>query len=135
MSLENVEIVRRIYEAADRRDVATVFSLYDPKVELDPSHVQVVGIGVGVYRGHDGLRNFFREWHEAWDEIEYDYDELIDAGEHVVAVVRRHGRGRASGVEVEWPVALVWTVREGKVVRLAWFPTREEALEAVGLAD
>jgi ketosteroid isomerase-like protein len=135
MSQENVEIVRRVYEAAARRDPATVLALYDPEVELDPSRLQAVGLFDRVYRGHDGLRSFFREWHEAWEGIEYDYDELIDAGERVISVVTRHGRGRTSGAEVDWPLALVWTIRKGKVIRVVWFPTRADALEAAGMRE
>ena len=136
MSQENVEIVRRVYDAAARRDAATVLDLYDPEVELDLSRLQVVGfMGQDVYRGHQGLRTFFREWHEAWENIEYDYDELIDAGEEVISVATRRGRGRVSGAEVELAVALVWTIREGRVVRVAWFRSRAEALEAAGLQE
>lgn len=140
MSQENVEIVRRVYDAAARRDAATVLALYDPEVELDTSldnsPLQLVGLGGGVYRGHEGLRSFFREWHEAWERIEYDFEELIDApGERVISVVTRRGRGRASGAEVEQPLALVWTIRNEKVVRVVWFPSREEALESVGLRE
>jgi ketosteroid isomerase-like protein len=135
MSEENVEIVRRVYEAAARRDPATVLALYDTEVELDPSRLQAVGLFDRVYHGHDGLRSFFREWHEAWEGIEYDYDELIDAGERVISVVTRHGRGRASGAEVDWPLALVWTIRKDKVIRVVWFPSRAEALEAAGLSE
>ena len=132
MSRENVEIVRRVYEAAARRDTATVLDLYHPEVELDASRF---AIDTGVYRGHDGLRSLFREWHEAWGSIEYDYEELIDAGERVISVVTRHARGRASGVEVERPFALLWTLREGRVVRVVWFLDRAEALEAAGLSE
>ena len=133
MSQENVEIVRRVYEAAAGRDATSLFALYDPDVELDANRM---GVGdLGIYHGHEGLRKLFGEFHEVWGKIEYDYEELIDAGEHVVAVVRRHARGRASGVDVEAPLALLWTVRGGKVVRVVWFPTREEALEAAGLSE
>jgi ketosteroid isomerase-like protein len=126
---ENVEIVRRIYDAASSHDAATVFALYDPDVVLDNSRLGTVT--GGVYHGHQGLRSFFREWHEAWENIEYDYDELIDAGDdQVLAVVTRRGRGRASGVEVELHVALLWTVRDGRVVSIVWFPTGEDALAA-----
>ena len=138
MSKEDVEIVRRVYDAAARRDAATVFSLYDPKVELDATRLELPhysGDAGGTYRGHDGLRGFFREWHEAWSEIEYDYEELIDAGEHVISVVTRRARGRVSGVAVERPFALVWTVHDGRVVRVVWFPSRDEALEAAGLSE
>ena len=94
-------------------------SLYDPEVELDASALGVEGRGGDIFRGHEGLRSLFGEWHESWGEIEYDYEELIDAGDQVISVVTRHARGRASGVEVEQPFALLWTIREGKVIR--WF--------------
>jgi ketosteroid isomerase-like protein len=137
MSQDNVEIVRQVYAAAARRDTPMVLTLYDAEVELDPSRLQFAGLAggdAGIYRGHDGLRSFFREWHEAWGVIEYDFEELIDAGgEYVISVVTRHARGRASGAEVERPFALVWTLHGNKVVRVVWFLSRSEALEAVGL--
>jgi ketosteroid isomerase-like protein len=134
MSEENVAIVRKVYEAAASRDSATVFALYDPAVELDASALGVAASDQGILRGHEGLRSLFREWHEVWGEISYDYDELIDAGGQVVSVVTRHARGRASGVEVERPFTVLWTLREGKVVRVVWFLNRAEALEAAGLS-
>jgi ketosteroid isomerase-like protein len=133
---EKLEVVRRIYDAASRRDSAAVLTLYDPDVELDNSRLGVMGLsgeGRGTYHGHEGLRRFFRHWHEAWESISYDYDELIDAGgDQVVAVVTRHGRGRVSGVEVEKHVALLWTIRDGRATKVVWFLTPEEALEAAG---
>ena len=129
MSRENMEVVQRVYDAASRRDSTAVLSLYDPEVELDNTRLQVVS--GGVYHGHEGLRSFFRQWNEAWESVDYRVDDLIDAGgEQVVSVVTRHGRGRSSGAEVEVQVALLWTVRGGKIVRVIWFPTRDEALEA-----
>jgi ketosteroid isomerase-like protein len=116
MSEENVEIIRRVYDAAARRDAETVLALYDAEVELDVSRLGLADLN--VYHGHDGLRSLFREWNEIWGKIEYDYEELIDAGEHVVSVVTRHARGRASRAEVERQFALVWTLREAKVVRV-----------------
>jgi ketosteroid isomerase-like protein len=138
MSQENVEIVRRIYDAAARRDAAAVMDLYDPEVELDASALGIAapaGADAGVFRGHDGLRSLFREWHDAWGKIQYDYEELIDAGEQVISVVTRHARGRASGVEVGRPFALLWTLRDGKVTRVVWFLDRADALEAGGLTE
>ena len=135
MSQENVEVVRRVYDAAARRDAEAVLALYDPEVELDSTRLGLPDSARELYHGHDGLRRFFGEWHEAWGKIEYDYEELIEAGEQVISVVTRHAHGRASGVEVERSFALVWTLREGKVVRVVWFLTREEALEAVGLRE
>lgn len=132
MPEDNVDLVRRVYEAAANRNASEVFDLYDEQVELDASRL---GMFSEVFRGHDGLRKLFRDWHEAWGEIEYSYEELIDAGEDtVISVVRRHARGRASGVDVEHPFALLWTVRDGRVVRVEWYLSRAEAFEAAGLS-
>lgn len=136
MSRENVEVVRRVYEAAGSRDAATVLSLYDSDVELDNTRLEIADDAGGIYRGHDGLREFFRDWHQAWENVEYDYDELIDAGDDkVVAVVTRRARGRSSGAAVELHAALVWTLRNGRVARVVWFRTRQEALAAAGLGQ
>jgi len=133
MSEENVEIVRRVYEAAARRDGPTALSLYDPEVEWDISHSPARDLmGHRVYRGHEGLRAFFREWQDAWENVTPDLEELVDAGEHVIAIETTRGRGRLSGVPVTLAHHSVWTIRSGKVVRVAWFGTYAEALEAAG---
>jgi ketosteroid isomerase-like protein len=138
MSQENVEIVRRVYDAAARRDTATVLALYDPEIEWDMT--RRVGEGLwgqgGLYRGHEGLRRWFREWSEGLDHIEYEAEELIAAGDdRVISEAYMRGRGRASGIEVGATIYAVWTFREGKVVRVVWFSRREEALEAAGLSE
>jgi ketosteroid isomerase-like protein len=136
MSEADVEVVRRVYDAVARRDAATVLALYDPEVELDGSRLPESGLSGRMHplHGHEGLRSLHREWNQEWSNPEDHCDELIDAGEHVVSVVTRRGRGRASGVEVETRRAGVWTIRAGKVVRTVWFPSVEEALESVGLS-
>ena len=137
MSRENAEIVRRIYEAVARRDTTAILALYDPGVELSFARGtladHIVG-GAAVWRGHDGLRIFDRELRESFADFETRYEELIDAGDHVVSVSRYRGRGRKSGVEIDGPLQFgVWSFRAGKVTRVSWYSSREEALEAVGL--
>ena len=67
---------------------------------------------------------------------EFEYDEFIDAGEHVVVVQTQRYRGRTSGIELEWiSIAQVWAIQDAKVVRVEFFPTRGEALVAVGLRE
>ena len=137
MSQENVEVVRRLYDAAARRDTPTVLSLYDRDVEWDGSRSRWAEVFPGQphFQGHEELRRFFRLYYEMWESLEDDVQELIDTGDHVISVVTSRGRGRASGVDVEWRGnAGVWTIRNGKVVRVVWFSTRAEALEAVGLS-
>ena len=132
-----MEIVRRVFEATARGDSDAVLGLYDPEVVVDASESSYQDLGIGgIYRGHEGLRSFFREYSEPWESVEDNCEELIDAGEHVVSVGSSRARGRASGAEVESrPQYGVWTIREGKVVRVAWFRTREGALEAAGLSE
>jgi len=136
MSQENVEIVRRIYDAVDRGDAATVLELYDPDIQWDFARSPFRNLFKhDLYRGRDGLRSFIRErYEEAWESIEDELEELIDADEHVVSIITSRGRGRASGVEVEKTHAGVWTMRGGKVSRVEWM-SRGEALEAAGLSE
>ena len=137
MSQENVEIVRRVYDAAARHDTSNVLDFYDPEIEWDISHAPARNL-MGephVFNGHEGLRTFFRHWYEAWKHVEPDLEELIDAGEQVISVETTRGRGRTSGAVVELPHAAVWTFREDKIVRVVWFGSREEALATPGLKE
>jgi ketosteroid isomerase-like protein len=135
MSKENVAVVRRLYEAAARRDNATIYSLYDPEIEWDASRTSRGVVTGRVVHGHDGLQKWLREWYGAWENIHDDLEELIEAGEHdVISVMTQRGRGRASGVDVADRLATIWTIRDGRIIRVAWFPTREEALDAAGLS-
>jgi ketosteroid isomerase-like protein len=138
MSQENVEVVRRLFDAVARRDSETVLSLYDPDVEWDGSRhrwSEVIG-GPPRWRGHDGLRRWAREYYESWESLEDTIEDVIDAGEDVVVIVSTRGRGRTSGIAVEWlHHAAVWSVRDGRIVRVVWFPTREEALESVAVPE
>jgi ketosteroid isomerase-like protein len=137
MSEENLEIVRRVYEGVNSRDTAAVLALYDPDVEWEFARSPFRAfVRHDTYRGFDGLRAFLRERYEdAWQSIDDHLDELIDAGDHVITVVTSRGRGRASGLDVERTHAGLWSLRDGKIVRVAWFPTRAEALEAAGLSE
>jgi ketosteroid isomerase-like protein len=137
MSEGNVEVVRQVFEAIASRDSKAALALYDPGIEWDATQDPTMRamFGSGVYRGQDDLRRFFREWYEAWDDIRNEPEELIDAGDSVVVVVTDRARGRASGAEVVRTHAAVWTIRAGKVTRVVWFPTREQALEAAGLSE
>ena len=132
-----MEIVRRVYEAAARRDSDAVLALYHPEVEWVPGGDHPLGGMIGEARGSEGLRRWMREWHQMWEEYEDTLEELIAAeGEKVVSVSTMRGRGRGSGVSVESTSnAGVWTIRDGRIIRVEWFGTREQALEAAGLSE
>ncbi len=136
MSRENVQVVRRVFDAVSRRDGEAVLALYDMDFEWDYSRVAWGDLaGPGIYRGREAMRSFYREWYDAWQDYEEELAELIDCGEKVVSVVTAFGRGRASGATAEYTTFGVWTIRDGKVLRSVWFPTRAEALEAAACGD
>lgn len=133
VSRANVDLVRALFEAIGRRDTASVLEFYDREVAWDASRA---GPGeaflAGTYHGHDGLRRYFRDWYGAWEDLEYHLDELIDAGEQVISAVSNSARGRASGAEVCFTQFAVWTFRDGKIARVQWFGSRDDALAAAG---
>ena len=135
MSNENVEIVRRLWEAADRRDTAAVLALYDPDVELDGTGFPLVAQEGAVYRGHEGLKKLFAEWRETWRDAEARLDEIIDAGDRVISIYTYSAHGRASGTPIKEEFATVSTIASGKVVRVQWFVGREAALKDAGLQE
>ena len=137
MSRENVEIVKRLYDAYERNDLTTAFSLMSEEIEWDSSRLQGSFVAFDpLYRGHDGVREFWRQWLTAWDQVTFSYDEFIDAGERVVVVLRQRARGRVSGLEVsQGAYAQLWTLRDEMLTRMEFFPTRREALRAAGLSE
>jgi ketosteroid isomerase-like protein len=132
MSQENVEIVRRCQEFWARRDFSPITELLDPDMVIDLSRNV---FNPDVYRGYDGLRHFVDAIDEMWDEFEVETKELLDAGDQVVSAVRVSAIGR-DGVEVDMQVFQIWTLRDGKVVRVTGgYRDRAEALEAAGLRE
>jgi ketosteroid isomerase-like protein len=138
MSQENVEIVRDLIEAFRRRDHERAFAFYDPEIEWDSSEMEeTIPDIAGVYRGHEGVRAFWRRWLSSWKDIEFEIEDLRDAGDDVVALVSTQRQwGRHSGIATELPPwGMVFTFRDGKVVRWRQYPDQESALEAVGLSE
>jgi ketosteroid isomerase-like protein len=133
VSRENLELVRRIYDAVARRDSVTPFEHYAEDIVWDFSNTQRAALyAKSVYVGHDGVREMWRETVAAFGNVDFELDDLMASGEHVLAVVRDRVVGRASGVAVEATHFAVWTVAHGKVVRLQVFDERERALDAAG---
>lgn len=126
MSQENVEVVRRAIEAFNRREIA--LDWFDPEVEWieDPRYP-----GAETFHGPAGVERSVRQWWDAW-EIELDPQEFIDVGDQVVVLGHGHYRGGGSEVPLTAEFASVYDFRDGKIVRAEVFPTRGEALEAVG---
>jgi ketosteroid isomerase-like protein len=138
MSQENVEIVRTLAEGFQRRQHERAFEFYDPEIEWDASNVgQLIPDLAGVYRGHEGVRTYWRRWLSAWSDLHFDIQDVVDAGDQVVLLVRNQRQwGRHSGIATEFPpYGMVFTIRDGKVIRWESFPDQESALEAAGLSE
>jgi ketosteroid isomerase-like protein len=129
---ENVELARAQYERWNARDFEGWVEAFDPEVEY-LSVVTASMDGGGRYHGHDGLRQFIREF-EDWESFRLEPTEYLEAGPKVAVVMRAIARGRGSGVEVDREIAHVWTFRGGRAIRHESFAGREEALEAIGRA-
>jgi ketosteroid isomerase-like protein len=129
MSRENVEIVRRIHDAYTQGDFETALSLLDPEIEWFPQP----NAPDAAYRGHEGVRESLTQWVGTWEGYRFEVDEIIDVGDQVLVRARQRGRGKGSGLEIEATQFNVWTLRDGKAVRMRMFGHEEEALEAVGL--
>jgi ketosteroid isomerase-like protein len=134
MPEKNVEVVQRAYVALTKGDTDTLRDLAAPEFVADFSRRLV---DPGVIRGLDESLAWLGQTRETWDDWPvWRPQELIDAGDKVVAFVRTSARGMGSGVEVEAYVWNVWTFRDGELVELSYFgDDRTSALEAAGLSE
>jgi uncharacterized protein len=132
MSAENVEVVRKLVAAYDRGELEAAAELLDSDFEMVqlPEHPEA-----GTYRGRDAARESIEAWTGSFEDFHSEYEEFIDAGDSVVVVVHEHGRGRGSGIELDHRYGMLVTLRAGRVRRLEWFDSREDALRAAGLSD
>jgi ketosteroid isomerase-like protein len=135
MSLENVEAFKRGLEAGNRDDVETLLEELDPEVEWHSALHALMGGEQTVFRGHDGVREMFRDLNEAFDEIHIEISEIRDLGDRLVASGRTHARGEASGADVESPIALVTEFNNGKATSIRAYLDPKEAFEATALRE
>ena len=134
MSEENVELVRRGFEAFARDDLDRVLELMDPDVEWAP--VIAPMLGVEPVRGKDALRRFFtQDLVEGFDEFEARPLSIEDLGDNVLVNIGYVARGRASGVPVSLETFALIVMRGGKLTSLRDYNTKAEALEAARLTE
>ncbi len=123
-----VETVQEVYEAFGRRDLAKAFGLLSRDVEIVQSEELPWG---GVYKGHDGAREFFGKLGSAINST-LELERLIGAGDHVAAVGWTQGTVNATGASYRVPVVHVWTVPDGMVVRAQFLIENAMMLGALG---
>jgi ketosteroid isomerase-like protein len=126
---ENVALVRRLLECFIAGEV--LWDALDEAVEIHDHDI----LDAGEYRGHAGVMRWVEDWGAGLPVVSFDLQELIDAGDVVVAVILLKARGRDSSVDVERQDAIVYQFRDGRVTRFDYYNSRQQALEAVGPAD
>src|SRR3954447_3763035 len=130
MSPENIEVIRRAFEAVDRGDLDGMATALSPEFEYVTTGT-VVDLH-GTNAGEQGFRAFLDSFWEDFDEPRVEIRRLIDAGETVVTLVTFGGRGTQSRVETSFDLWHVWTLQNGRVVRGEGFRSGEEAVKAAG---
>jgi ketosteroid isomerase-like protein len=124
MSQESVEIVRRFLMV----EVDEALTYADPGIVWNP-------IEELATQGHDAVRASLERWKAEWDDYKMLPEEFLDGGDRVVVTVWLRARGRVSGVDVDVRFYDLYTLRDGKIVRMDQFTERSEALEALGLQE
>jgi ketosteroid isomerase-like protein len=120
---EGSEFVARVYAAINARDREAIHALSSPDI--------VVATTVEAYRGPEALLEWLDEGDDAFDDFTVDLLEVEELAGRVLASMRQRGRGKASGAEVEHSFTHVWTLRDGRAVRLQSFADREDAVRYV----
>ncbi len=132
MSDENVEFVRRRFAAALEDDWETALEALDPDVEIHDFDMPDAG---GIYRGHEGYREWVMRWREAWESTRIEDAEFRAAGDDgVIVLFRMVAKGAHSGLELERDDAVVYRFRNGKIARVDYYNDQTRALQAAGVS-
>ena len=133
ISQESVEIVKRLLDAINRRDLNVVDEFATPDVEFVPA---LEGSVEGqAYRGREGWESYLAEIEDTWEVLRIFGAEFRDLDDRVLVLGRAEGRGKGSGVPVGTPFAMVLELRDGKILRSHSFLDHGEALRAAGLTE
>ena len=133
MTPGNADLIRPIYEEWGRGNWRPNFALYDPHMEWGWSD-EFPGLA-GVFEDHEDPNPRLRAWLSGWEDWRAEAEEFLEFGDHVVVLAIYWGRGRGSGVEISQQGAHVFELRDGKVVRLEIFASRDKAIDSVRSAQ
>jgi ketosteroid isomerase-like protein len=132
MSRENVELVRRAFEAFRANDFEAWIATISPEIKVFPNPREPDARS--RYEGVEGVLEYLRNWFAGWDEYVVEPTRFIDAGEYVVVAAREVGTAH-SAIRVDEEFSHVFRLRDGQTVEWRIFGPLQEALEAVGLSE
>jgi ketosteroid isomerase-like protein len=127
---QTAELVRRLMDEIRHGDLDRVLALADPDIELRSLLGTVEG---GVYRGHAGVREWFRDVVETFAPLDPGLTGVEDADGAAIATGHARGRARSSGVELEWDWVAILRAPEGKVVRFSIYRDRDDLRRSEGV--
>jgi uncharacterized protein len=130
VSERNIAVALTAIDAFNRGDVEAVLGFAAPDVEVYSSPDTP---NPGRFLGAEGYLQWSGQWLEAWETFTLDVLEVEAVDDrHVVAVVRQHGRGRLSGVDISMEAAHLYEIdADGRIVRFQLHLDRESALANV----
>ncbi len=131
MSRENLELAERVADALNRRDLEVLEELFHPDFEFHSAIARAEG---GVYRGVEGMRQYFRDVDAAWERLRIDLEDVREVGEQLLVLWRVTATSR-SGIPLDQVIAQVWTWRDGMPWRNESFTDVREAFKAAGLRE
>jgi uncharacterized protein len=131
MSEENVEVVRRFYEALNQGDWDEAFRDTHPDVEVTLQR----GPGAGTHRGREEIQGFIEDYIAAFDSMIVEPEEFIENGDQVLVLLTRRARPKRGSGEMVVRNGHIWTIRDGTILSMKSFPDPEKALEAAGLRE
>ncbi len=133
MSQENVEILRRMYEAANGGDWESMLREY---AHPDCEARFVAGPwGAGTHRGREAILAAMSDVTAGFDAWIVEPEEFFEAEDRIVVIVRNRLRPKGTDAEFEYRNGQIWTFRDGKIQSLLQYPSPEETLEAAGLRE
>ena len=129
MASENLEIVKRGFDAFNERGIAGIIPLIhsDFEATTPPS----LASEPDTYRGPDGIRRWFDSFDEVMDEIRWEPHRFREVGDRVVVEFTLRARGKTTGLDFGQDAVMVWEIRDGMASRLDLFQSLDEALVAV----
>jgi ketosteroid isomerase-like protein len=122
------ETIHTAYEAWSRRDVDTLLEVVHPEAEARP--ILGANIGASVYRGPEGLREWFRDLHQEWETFQTRVTHIEERGDRALLTIDVHARGRVSGVVIQGDLYHLVELRDGLILRLEAFRDRDAAIKA-----
>lgn len=127
----HVDLVERLYRCFNDRDEAGIVALCDEQMEFYPV-VTAEAVGrEAPYGGKAGLHDYLSDVAKIWEELQIKPGQMEQRGESVLVIGRAYARSRELGIR-DVPVAWIWELRDGCIVRGEVFPDPEQAVERFG---